>query len=228
VRKRLFGILVAVILALSLGIPAASASTGRVLGMGIPVAQASPRLMPVAPPVPRTHDGRVLSASDPVYDENCNTAGLCLNDWNNSGEVSTYTAGVDNDAYLIQGIDRCGNGDYSTANCPITGMPAGYFIFQFKDQRTGDCIGLAASGSPYPLETGCNSPTTGYGGGDGTVNILVYPSSCASGYYGAINSYWSNYYGGWGDAVGYYWGANDHDPVYLNDGTGVCFQEFTF
>jgi hypothetical protein len=221
------GMASALVLALGMGIPVAQASPGP-MPRALVLAQARPGPVPVAPSVPRPHDGRALPASDPTYDENCNVFGECLNDWNNSGEVSTYTKGVDNNAYLIQGIDRCGNGYDSTANCPIEGMPADYFIFQFKDQRTGKCIGLAASGSPYPLETGCNNPSTGYGGGDGTVNILAYSSGCPSDYYLAINSYWSNYYGGWGDIVGYNWGSSDHDPVYLNDGTAVCFQEFTF
>jgi hypothetical protein len=186
---------------------------------------------------PAPHGGQLLAPATSGSFELCDQGGYCLNDWFNGTAVRAYKPGVTNDDYELQGVDRCNHGDYSTPNCPISGIPSGYFIAQIRDPRKSNaCFGSpnGIDGQPFGTEMACNR--TGYpgtGGGPGT--IIVAPSSdsnCHSGYAPLIDSLWTNYDGGWGNDAEVQ--AYDHpgDTLIMNwyapTGGDWCYGYFSF
>ena len=69
----------------------------------------------------------------------------CLNAWGGGPSVRTYSPNVSNDNFVVQGVNRCNNGDYTTSNCPISGNPSGLYIYQIEfvggGPYNGDCVG---------------------------------------------------------------------------------------
>jgi hypothetical protein len=190
------------------------------LAIGLPAAAASAR--PVKPGMPV----QLVTGSDPH--EICNVfsnGGLdqCLNNWNGAdGYVKTYSSGVANDAFIVQGVDRCGNGDHTTYGCPISGVPSGLFIYQIEfGDGSGYCIGTDASGNA--LSTTCNNPNNGYGGGNGTLEVAYNDGTCPSGTNAAINVYWTNKNGGWSAIRGISWPTNSDGTQVILNGAQIIY-----
>jgi len=149
----------------------------------------------------------------------------CLNAWNGGPFGKSYTRDVANDIVQYQFIDgRCSAGsDLTTTNCPAPGVPAGYQIFQYL-YNNGQCYGTdtqtGTSEHGGAELTGCNSPSTGFGGGTGTVQIMVPVTVCGdvTGF-NAVNSYWTTQDGGGNNFLGTVINAANGDIVYFN-GTG--------
>jgi hypothetical protein len=153
----------------------------------------------------------------------CNNQAVsqCMNDWNNAGTVKTYTPGVTNNDYefdYIYGLCKAGS-DQSTAGCPITGIPAGYVIFSYYDPRTGKCIDLG------PAEKTCSYTYSGQVNVQG-INVPGCPTTGA--WFTATNKYYSNKYGGWSHAVGYYWYGGDGSTVYQGNSGRICQIESVY
>ena len=79
----------------------------------------------------------------------------CLNNWNNAyGAVKSYAPFAANNSFVVEGVDRCGNGDKTTSGCPVSGAPAGLFVYQIaygnntsaciKTDSSGDAVGVRA------------------------------------------------------------------------------------
>jgi hypothetical protein len=138
-----------------------------------------------------------------MYSEICDEGARyrCINDWFDGTTVAKYNSGVTNDAYELQPVDRCRSGSfYSTANCPISGIPAGYEILQIRDRRKSNaCVGTPAGtkNGAYASETGCNSTSyPGTGGGYGTIVVLAAGLGCQSGNFVLVDAFWTNAFGG--------------------------------
>lgn len=148
----------------------------------------------------------IVAAAAPAFAtptfEICNTNGYCLNARNGGPYVQTWSAGQNNNNFVVQYIEgRCARGsELTTANCPWAGTPAGIPIFQFYYLSTGNCAG-DFNNDPNMAELSafdaCNSTTSGTGGAYGTVQ-LQWQGSCASGYWAAINVHSSS---GWGSGT---------------------------
>lgn len=166
--------------------------------------------------------------------EQCDSGGYCLNAWNypqpNQDQIRTYTSGVSNNDFQTEGVDRCDSSnktdDYTTANCPSPGVPAGLFIFQIEDQNTGGCIGNVGTGATAWRTDQCN-PTSypGTGGTNGTIFIQDPVQSCEFGN-NYVNNYWTNKDGGWSttrQGIGF----ADVDGAYvgLNETSMNCLQQ---
>jgi len=153
----------------------------------------------------------------------------CLNNWNHAyGYVESYAPGAANNNFIVEGVDRCGNGDYTTSGCPVSGVPAGLFIYQiaYGDEQS-DCIANLGGNSPYAADGLCNG-SNGYGGSYGTLEI-AYHGSCPAGTNIAINVYWTGKNGGWSHAVGIWWQQGNGDLVFLNWGGGIpCLGYYSY
>jgi hypothetical protein len=177
--------------------------------------------------------GAVASPSQATtYDQFCGTNNECLNDWSNGTSVRLYAPNVTNDAYYPDAVDRCQSGsNLTTANCPISGIPAGYSIYQMKDERKANaCIGNDSSGGSYATEVGCNIESyPGNGGGYGTLVILITDGTCNGNYGDIVNAYWSNQFGGWGSraSIGGQ-GGSSGSLVYLSDSSDWCWSHSLF
>jgi hypothetical protein len=156
----------------------------------------------------------------------------CINAWNGGPYEAAYQwSSATNNYWYAQGVDRCGNGDYTTANCPISGINAGYFVYQLRyGNASNTCMGTVTAGGEHNAQgifTGCNE--TGYpgtGGGDGTIEIAI-PGSCPSGTNVALNAYW---YGQDGNNIATLsWGDSNGSEVYMNnEGTAVCLGQYNY
>lgn len=177
--------------------------------------------------------GAVTSASATTFDQICGTNGKCMNDWNNGSSVKLYNANTTNNAYFPDAVDRCQSGsNLSTPGCPIAGIPAGYPIYQIKDERkVNACIGNDSSGGSFATEVGCNRESyPGNGGGNGTLVVLLQDSVCNGAWNDLVNAYWTNHFGGWSSGalvIGGQGGTNGSD-VYLADSADWCWQGSTF
>jgi hypothetical protein len=184
---------------------------GLVLGIGLitgPTASAVPATTYQAPATAAAPDPhQICSISGGALDE-------CLNNWNNAyGNVRSYAPNVANNSFVVEGVDRCGNGDYTTSGCPVAGVPAGLFVYQIAyGNNTSKCI--AANGVDAVAGT-CNG-SNGYGGSVGTVEI-AYHNSCPSGTNAGINVYWTGQHGGWSDASGIWWAQGNGNLVFLDE-----------
>jgi hypothetical protein len=147
----------------------------------------------------------------------------CLNAWGGGPTVRTYTPNVSNNNFLVQGVDRCGHGDYSYGNCPIPGNPSGLFIYQLKFVGGGPynnlCVGVDTPVIDGLADlVGCNH--TGYpgtGGGTATIFVayhgdgLTYPF-CDSGFNYGVNVHFTNQAGGsFGGLHGIRWDEEQND-----------------
>jgi hypothetical protein len=204
----------------------AVASLGTVVSIGIPAAQASSN---VRQPL---HDA---TQNCSVYSDD--TPAFCLNNWSGSGDIDSGNPGAPNGNFYYQGVNRCNNGDYTTAGCPITGVPKGLFIYQYVDGNNGKCVGTdttEGSGGRYgtAIETGCNE--TGYpgtGGGTGTIQVSNGESNgCPGSSVADLNSYWTNFNGGVSDPSWIQINGVAGDAVILKDNIGTdgeCLQQFS-
>lgn len=156
----------------------------------------------------------------------------CLNNWNNAyGAVKSYAPFAANNSFVVEGVDRCGNGDKTTSGCPVSGAPAGLFVYQIAyGNNTSACIKTDSSGDA--VAGTCNG-SNGYGGSNGTLFIAYHNSTCvASSANAAINVYWTGRDGGWSHGVGIYWQEGNGDQVYLNiaayyDATCLGYYPYT-
>jgi hypothetical protein len=150
----------------------------------------------------------------------------CLNAWNGGPWIRTYGPNVQNDYFYIQGIDECyKHSDLSSPTCPFylgSGLNvAGDLVFQIVDGRTGQCVGDDPAKDGQTYETGCNNPSTGTGGGYGTIFVQRNINGCSGG---------SNFISReWSDKYDFYYGltqqsGNGH-PVY-DDGSMNCYMQF--
>lgn len=191
--------------AAALGSVAATAPASHAAQAGGPAS--SLNLSPATPQiVPAPGLG---AAPATTYDELCDQGNQfqCINDWNDGSSVQKYAFNYTNDAYGLQAVDRCQSGsNLSTANCPISGIPAGYGIYQIRDQRKSNkCVGTPGGqvGGSLASETGCNSTSyPGTGGGLGTLVIIATGNGCYTNDDVLIDSYWTNNGGGWNSGVG--------------------------
>ncbi len=139
----------------------------------------------------------------------------CLNNWNAMYTfVAAYNPGAANDSFIVEGVNRCGNGDYTTSGCPVSGVPAGLFVYQIAyGNNTSKCI---AAGSGGEAVAGTCNGSTGYGGSTGTLEI-AYHDSCPSGTNAGVNVYYTGGAGGWSHAEGLYWESGIGHFVFLNE-----------
>lgn len=154
-----------------------------------------------------------------------------MNDWNGGGIVAIGQAGWPNSNFDGQNLYRCpspnGNVDYVTAtqdgdqtNCPFSNVGLdnqfrGWGIFQITYEGSY-CVGDNTSNGTAEI-TICNNPSTGYGGGTGTVNVYYQSAPIPLGCYHApdhyfVNKYWSDYYG---EEVDIMSPNNNGDDVYF-------------
>lgn len=168
-----------------------------------------------------------------TWDQICGTNGKCINDWSNGSSARLYNPGVLNNAYFLQSVNRCQSGsNLSTAGCPVSGIPAGYPIYQIKDERKANaCLGNDSGGGSFATETGCNRTSyPGTGGGNGTLVVLLQDGVCSGAWNDIVNSYWTNHFGGWSAGavfVGAQAGTNG-SAVYLADSSDWCWQPSSF
>lgn len=170
--------------------------------------------------IPAHADPNPYSICDPLPAE------FCLNNWNGAdGYVKAYTfTGTINSDFHVQGMPRCGNGDLTTANCPVRGVPAGLFMYQITyGDGSGYCIATDTS-TGYALAGTCNNPN-GYGGSYGTIQI-AYGGGCPQAFNLGINNYWTGRNGGWSNAVGISYADRDGAQVILN-GYGPNCLDYT-
>jgi hypothetical protein len=199
---------------------------GLVLGAGLitgPAASAAPA---------RTYQAAARAAANDPH-EVCSISGgapdECLNNWNNAySAVKSYAPNAANNSFVVEGVDRCGNGDYTTSGCPVAGVPAGLFVYQIAyGNNTSKCI--AAAGGNAVAGT-CNG-SSGYGGSTGSLEI-AYHDSCPSGTNAAINVYWTGQFGGWSHAVGIGWVQGNGNQVFLDaalNGGGIpCLGYYSY
>ncbi len=174
----------------------------------------------------------VRSGSDPhqvcsVYANG--TLDECLNNWNDAyGYVESYAPNAANNSFVVEGVDRCGNGDYTTSGCPVSGVPAGLFVYQIAyGNELSDCIANLGETYPYAADGICNG-SNGYGGWPGTLEIADH-GSCPSGTNVAINVYWTGKNGGWSHAAGIWWQQGNGNVVDLNNtGTIPCLGYYSY
>lgn len=155
---------------------------------------------------------------------------LCLNAWNQGPDIKTYYPNAANNNVMVQGVDRCGNGDLTTANCPITGNPAGQFIYQVEyvgpGSFNGDCIG-DNSGTGGANLVACNDVNTGFGGGLGTLQVAIH-DGCPAGSNLGVNVHYSNLNGGWPHFLGIDFNNVAGAQVILNGAFVVCLTYIPF
>jgi hypothetical protein len=123
----------------------------------------------------------------------------CLNGWGGGSALKVYSHNVFNDNFVYDFVSgRCNSGHTTTANCPISGVPAGLDIVQIKEtyvaNGTYECVGDTGGASGSALaETFdiCNNDQTGFGGDYGTLFVL-FPGSCPSPATALMNVHWSS------------------------------------
>jgi hypothetical protein len=156
----------------------------------------------------------------------CDSLFECLNAWNGGPYVNTYGPSAYNDHFLIQPIaGRCKSGsDYTTPNCPFSGVPGNLLIIQIEYYNNpGNCLG-DLNGDPGNARASafdaCNDPNTGFGGSYGTVFYELpptgrEPTGCFAGWYDFESFHWQG--GGL-----YYSGSGNDRPYYLNVNPASC------
>ena len=154
---------------------------------------------------------------------------LCLNAWNEGPGIKTYSPNVANNNVVVQGMARCGNGDLSTVNCPITGNPTGQFIYQIEyvgpGSFNGDCIGEQNESGNATL-VACNN-SNGTGGGLGTLQEAAH-FSCPSGFNSGVNVHFTNLNGGWSHFLGIDFNNSVGAQVILNGSFAICLGYIPF
>lgn len=158
----------------------------------------------------------------------------CINAWNGGPDEKSYQwSSAPNNYWYAQGVDRCNNGDYTTANCPISGIGAGRFIYQLVYGNNGKCMGTqtaAGAGFAQGVFTGCNE--TGYpgvGGGIGTIQIAIGGHGCPSATNAALNGYWTGQNGGVSDPTYISVPDGNGGEVFMDSqGSGLCLGQYTF
>lgn len=150
----------------------------------------------------------------------------CLNAYNGGILVKTYSPNVSNDNFNWQLVDgRCQSGTpYTTANCPLSGTPAGELIVQLKYYNlSNQCVGDNTNDSgdaKAGIGPGfCNSTTTGTGGAWGSLFIIDTTAGCSGDYNAFVNVHWS---GSWGHPawLGYAGNPVNGTQWYLNNASG--------
>lgn len=131
-----------------------------------------------------------------TYNQQCDTAGDCLNLYNGDFAVRTY------DGYNV-----------ANNNISIQFLSGGGF--QLRDNVHGGCLG-DLNGSQYSTQMGGGQdcPSSGHGAW-GTV-FSVYAQCSPAGY-----SLWKNRH--WNHLVGFAAGSNH--PVYLDTTGGICLKQ---
>lgn len=118
-----------------------------------------------------------LAVQQQICDQS-DPGGYCLNDWFNGGSgtaIKLYNPNVSNENFAEQSIQRCGGIAVVTPTCPFadTAIDSTFIgdpIVQVKYYGSaGGCMGLTSAASGYKaVNLGCNSTSTGSGGGFGT------------------------------------------------------------
>ncbi len=156
----------------------------------------------------------------------------CLNLWNGGPGLKTYSSGVVNDNYIEQFVKgRCIAGSWkTTANCPISGVPAGLDIVQISETHVANgnfhCVG-DQNGDTTQADAesfdACNNLNTGQGGDYGTLFVMSDAAGCQANLGEFTNVHWSsNWSGGrrWLDAN---MGGNGNQ-FFLNTTNSRCYQ----
>lgn len=126
--------------------------------------------------------------------------GGCLNAWYGGPDVRIYAEGASNENFYFQPLPVCNPADKATPTCPfirgyginteLAGGTTGQIVYAPYGRR---CVGTAPSG--VGTLTDCNHPSTGQGGGLGTVIVtsgLVAGGNKLEGDV-LIDRYWTNY-----------------------------------
>lgn len=207
-----------------------------------PTSSSAPAPLPSSPftsspttgptPAPSSSGVHALTASVGQVCEATNT--YCINDWGGGGAGTVTRVNLQDgqdvqNAFTPEGVDRCNNGDYTTANCPVSGVPAGLFMYQdvYTPYNGSECIATFASGGDAGLAGLGTCNETGYpgtGGSPGTIQIS-YHAGCANPANADINSYWTGQAGGWngGSLRGMYFNSSVGSLVSLDEtGTATC------
>lgn len=176
-----------------------------------PLASASKPLTIRTEPAHRSDPNEICSVdANGLLDE-------CLNNWNNAyGAVRSYAPGVANNSFVVEGVDRCGHGDYTTSGCPVSGAPAGLFVYQIAyGNNRSDCIATQSTSTSNAVAGKCNG-SNGYGGSYGTLFIAVHDGCPFSSTNAAINVFWTGHAGGWSAAAGIWWPEGNGNQVILS------------
>jgi hypothetical protein len=188
---------------------------GLVLGVGLTAGPAASAAWA------GTHQAAARAAAQDPH-QICSISGgapdQCLNNWNDAyGDVLSYAPNAANNSFIVEGVDRCGNGDYTTSGCPVAGVPANLFVYQIAyGNNASKCI---ATNSVSVAVSGTCNGSNGYGGSAGTLEI-AYHDGCPSGTNTAINVYWTGQEGGWGHAAGIWFGSSNGSSVVLGEFLG--------
>lgn len=180
---------------------------------------------------PATHEpgsglvyiGKILPPGDPNQICIITPYNSCMNAWSGGPLVKDYSCCTSNDAFvLLRDTTRCNNG-YSTANCPIAGIPAGFEIVVVQYQGGGtynnDYVG-DNNNDQFDAKAGL----VGYGGW-GWDQILSY-GVCTNNNWQLTNVHWTT---NWSNRAGVYWVyTSNGNQAYLNDHTLLCLNNSTF
>jgi hypothetical protein len=155
----------------------------------------------------------------------CDLYAYCLNDWNGGAYVKVYdNTGGNNDEFVVDPVNRCHNGDYTTTNCPFKGAQAGHLIFQIEFYGVGEYEGycVATSGGVAVMGT-CNETSyPGTGGATGTIYVSHPTSGCLSGESIYQNNYWTTEDGGgWAYPAGIFWEGESYGTTIYNNAQGT-------
>jgi len=164
----------------------------------------------------------------------------CLNAWGGGPSIRTYSPNVANDNFVVQGVNRCNNGDYTTSNCPISGNPSALYIYQIEfvggGTYNGDCVGDNNPGVSGLAElVGCNHTAyPGTGGGTATI-FVAYPGDgityplCESGFNYGVNAHFTSGNGSFGGLSGIRWDEEQNDiSIDLSFPPGNCLSYIPF
>lgn len=169
--------------------------------------------------------GLLLTGLTPAYaqtNEVCDIQGNCFNAWDGGPAVDVYRSGVANDNFTVEGVDRCNNGDYSTANCPIQGVPAGQYIYQVEYSGSGsydgECVAAGSEGEAT-LSTCNDTAYPGNGGANGTILVARSETICHDGFNAGIDRYYTS---NWSNPYGVYMEDFSGTPVELNSSDLIC------
>ena len=156
----------------------------------------------------------------------------CLNGWNGGSVLKTYDPNVFNDNFVLDFVSgRCQSGSFlTTANCPISGVPAGLDIVQIKEtyvaNGNNECVGdyqdMSGRADAETFDV-CNNDQTGFGGDYGT--IFVLGTDCGSQSWELFNSHFSSNFGTGRRDLGSDFNS-DGNQIYLNVNTPYfCMTE---
>jgi len=185
-----------------------------------------------------TVGGLTVGTTTPAFAQSywqwCIASHGCLNNWNDGPNVKNYNPNfLQNAVTAVQDTYRC-NGGFTTASCPIPGIPAGQEIVELKNDDpdspwNGDCYG-DLNGSATDARVGddvaCDNGSANGGYGILYIYAMGFSFGC-SGQTVFVNVHWTS---NWNSPQGIGWTTGSvGNQVYQNSSTLLCgtFQSFT-